>query len=139
MAECINFTENGKCSNCGQCCSDALPLSQDEINIIKEYIKKHDIKEQRHNVVMNAVDITCPFRDEANKKCLIYPVRPAICRQFMCNHTMEDIKKAKFDFQKANKIVFMRHEFYGNGEIDELFYRLMDMAIKNGWRGEKRC
>lgn len=25
-------------------------------------------------------DFTCPFRDEENRRCVIYPVRPMICR-----------------------------------------------------------
>lgn len=110
-----DFTVNGKCSECGKCCSDVLPLSDNEVNRIKAYIKKHGIKEQRHNVLMG-IDLTCPFRDDANKKCLIYSIRPAICRQFMCNHTHEDIMKAKFDFHKINRVVFMRSEFFGNNE-----------------------
>lgn len=89
----IDFTKDGKCSNCGQCCSNLLPLSNDEVKQIKSYIKKHKIKEQRHNFIQG-VDLTCPFRDEANKKCLVYEIRPAICRQFMCNHSQKDIEKA---------------------------------------------
>ena len=41
-----DFTKDGKCSSCGQCCSNLLPLSNNEIRKIKEYIKKHGIKEQ---------------------------------------------------------------------------------------------
>ena len=43
-------TQDGKCSNCGQCCSDLLPLSEKEVRAIKKYISEHHIKEQRHNV-----------------------------------------------------------------------------------------
>ena len=28
------------------------------------------------------MDYTCPFRDEKNKKCMIYDVRPIICKLF---------------------------------------------------------
>lgn len=123
----IDFTENGKCSNCGSCCSTMLPLSNEEVKRIKSYIKQHKIKEQRHNVMVG-VDMTCPFRDERNRKCLIYPVRPAICRQFMCNHTKEDIMKAKFDFHKINRVVFMRAEFFGNKEDVNFFVDIMGGA-----------
>ena len=108
-------TIDGKCSNCGECCSNLLPLSEKEIKKIKAYIKKHGIKEQRHNAMMG-VDMTCPFRDDVNKKCLIYEIRPAICRQFQCNHTKEDILKWKIDYHKINKVVLMRNEFFGNKE-----------------------
>ena len=125
-----DYTVNGKCSNCGQCCSNCLPLSAQEINRIKAYIKKHNIKEQRHNAMVG-VDMTCPFRDERNRKCLIYEIRPAICRSFMCNHTHEDIAKAKMDFHKVNKIVFMRTVFYGNKEDVDLFFEIAIMGADN--------
>ena len=88
-----DFTIDGKCSGCGECCSNMLPMSADEVRQIKTYIKKHNIKEQRHNF-LQGIDMTCPFRDELNRKCLVYEVRPAICREFVCNHTIEDIMKA---------------------------------------------
>ena len=125
-----DFTCKGKCSNCGQCCSNLLPLSDMEIKQIKQYVKKHNIKEQRHNVMVG-VDMTCPFRDDANKKCLIYEIRPKICRQFMCNHTKEDIMAWKRDFHKKFNPVFMRNEFFGNTEDVELFMNMLQ-GIANG-------
>lgn len=110
-----DFTENGKCSNCGACCSNCLPLSDAEVNRIKAYIKKRGIKEQRHNVI-TGIDMTCPFRDDANKKCLIYEIRPAICRSFVCNHTHEDMLKQRDNLHEINRIVFMRAEFFNNRE-----------------------
>lgn len=58
-----DFTNNGKCFNCGNCCSNLLPMSEKEVKVIKAYIKTHNIKEQRHNAMQGA-DMTCPFRDE---------------------------------------------------------------------------
>ena len=110
-----DYTQDGKCSNCGQCCSNFLPMTKGEVTRIKAYIKEHGIKEQRHNALVG-FDMTCPFRDEANRKCLIYEIRPAICKQFMCNHTEEDIKKAKFDFHTRCSVVAMRAEFFGSKE-----------------------
>ena len=126
MLDCkvTDFTNNGKCSNCGQCCSNLLPLADGEVERIKRYIKKHKIKEQRHNAMV-VVDMTCPFRDEANKKCLIYEIRPEICRQFMCNHTKADIMAWKLGFHKKFKFVFMRKEFYDNAEGVDLFMNVL--------------
>ena len=118
-----DFTINGKCSNCGGCCSDLLPMSDFEVNRIKSYIKKHNIKEQRHNV-FNGIDMTCPFRDETNRKCLIYAIRPEICKQFMCNHKKEDIIKTKYHFHNINRIVFMRNEFFGSKEDINLIAKI---------------
>lgn len=59
-----DFTVDGKCSSCGACCSNALPLSGKEIKEIKRYVKKRRIKEQKHlaPVKNNTLDLTCPFR-----------------------------------------------------------------------------
>ena len=123
-----DFTVDGKCSNCGKCCSNMLPLSKWEILRIKSYIRDKGIKEQRHNAIVG-VDMTCPFRDEANKKCLIYDIRPDICRQFMCNHTQEDIENAKFEFHEKNQVVFMRNEFFGNTEDIDYFKKLVAVSF----------
>ena len=123
-----NYTVNNQCSNCGECCSNTLPLSEGEVKTIKNYIKRHNIKEQRHNYMVG-VDMTCPFRDEANRKCLIYNVRPQICRQFQCNHKKEDIMKSKMDLHKINRVVFMRNEFFGNPEDVKWFSSVLKMEM----------
>lgn len=114
-----DFTINGECSQCGQCCSDLLPMDKEEIYRIKQYMKRNDIKEQKRIGLNGKIDLSCPFRDEKERKCLIYPVRPEICQQFMCNHTIEDIKKAKFDAHRRKRAVSMRQVFFGS-EIDAI-------------------
>ena len=74
-----DFTENGKCSNCGQCCSDILPVSESEIRTIRKYIKRHNIREAKFVVgplANQAINLVCPFRNEKDRKCNIYEVRP---------------------------------------------------------------
>ena len=82
-----DFTINGRCSNCGGCCSSLLPLSDSEIKDIQKYVDKHHIIDCRTEIVDSNVqlDLRCPFRDESHKKCVIYPVRPRICKMFICN------------------------------------------------------
>ena len=65
-----DHTCGGYCSGCGECCGNFLPMSAEEINFIHRYLKRHPIREQRHNAMMG-VDATCPLRDEKNRKCLI--------------------------------------------------------------------
>lgn len=118
-------TIDGKCIGCGECCSNMLPLSQNEISRIKAYIKKHNIKEQRHNF-MTGIDMTCPFRDEANKKCAVYPVRPDICREFICNNTVEELYKSKVKHHRSKQPTFMRNVFFGSTEeMDFVTMKLM--------------
>lgn len=112
-----NFTVDGKCSSCGNCCSDVLPLSRREVKKIHEYVKVYGIAEQRHNYpVAGITDMTCPFRDDVNRICLIYEVRPAICRQFRCDHKPKEIAASRAAFQEKYDIVLMRHEFFGSKE-----------------------
>lgn len=124
---CTDFTKGGKCSNCGACCSDLLPISKDEVLHIKAYIKRHGIKEHRHNVMVGT-DVTCPFRDEANRSCTIYPVRPTICRMFMCNRTEQDIQRTKWELMNKWQPVSMRQEFFGNGEVSDFFLYLESLV-----------
>ena len=124
-----DHTCNGQCSGCGQCCSNFLPLSKDEIQAIHRYLKKHPIREQRHNGLMGA-DATCPFRDERTRKCLIYSVRPGICRSFLCSSPIEEMAANKERYHRKNLTVDLRREFFSNGECDFI----MDAFIRFGWK-----
>lgn len=110
-----DFTCNGKCSDCGQCCTDFLPLSRKEVKRIKAYIKSHHIKEQSHNAFMK-IDLTCPFRDETNKRCLIYEVRPDICKTFICNQSHDVMLKNKIRIHSTREPVALRYEFFNSKE-----------------------
>lgn len=86
-----DLTDNGVCTGCGQCCSDMLPLTKSDITRITKYINANNIKPISHipAILANpAIDMVCPFMDESvpNKRhCVIYPVRPVICRYFICS------------------------------------------------------
>lgn len=110
----FNYTENGKCSSCGNCCGNLLPMSRKEIDAIRKYIQKNAIKECKHlpPVAKEPYDMTCPFRDNDQKICVIYPVRPAICRAFICDSE----KRAKHNrslLRQTREIVAVREEFFG--------------------------
>lgn len=110
-----DLTDHGVCSNCGECCSDFLPVSPEDLRRIHKYVKANNIKE-RHNVMVSAAfDVTCPFRDNVKRKCAIYSVRPAICREFKCDYSPTKISQNKEFFHSRYKVVSMRQEFFGNG------------------------
>lgn len=70
----FDIPKHTRCQNCGKCCGVIL-VSEREVKAIQEYLKKNPkIRAQR------GPDFTCPFRDEENRRCVIYPVRPTICR-----------------------------------------------------------
>lgn len=110
-----DFTRNGECSSCGQCCSNFLPVSSKEVKEIKRYVKKHRITEQKHNfpVTNEIADFTCPFRSEKERKCLIYEVRPLICRDFRCDKMKKEIQLNKDLMHKRYFVYNMRDTFFG--------------------------
>lgn len=86
----VNHTINGKCSQCGQCCTNVLMLSNKEIKRIKKYIEKNNIKPiNRNNVLTTIYNNTCPFLSE-NNRCNIYEVRPEQCKHFICSEYMNN-------------------------------------------------
>ncbi|MBR3645646.1 MAG: YkgJ family cysteine cluster protein [Lachnospiraceae bacterium] len=122
-----DFTKDGKCISCGQCCSNLIPISAKEIKNIKRYIKKKHIKEQKHNYPISneIIDMTCPFRSEKEQKCLIYEIRPEICRDFQCNKPREQVEMSKKLLHKRYEICDMRQTFYGEeGWHEQIFDRV---------------
>ena len=113
-----DYTKEGHCSNCGNCCADLLPISEAEIRKIKKYIREHNIKEQIHRppTVNSVWDLTCPFRNNKERRCEIYPVRPLICKEFKCDKPSKEIEASKELIMQKNRIVRMRHEFFPKGE-----------------------
>ena len=119
-----NYTCDGKCSNCGQCCGDLLNLSHKEVKVIKDYLRHHrDIKATPMSV-MALIDNTCPFRDNENKKCKIYEVRPEICRRFKCDYTEEDIFKTRDMINKVRQLHSMRQLFFKDDRNAQAFFKL---------------
>lgn len=108
-----DFTDDGKCTQCGACCSNYLPMTQKEIATIHRFVKKHDIKEFKHlfPVSNDTFDMTCPFMDDSKQKekCRIYSVRPEICKQFICSKE----KKPFNGHWQQYSVVDMRVEFFG--------------------------
>lgn len=98
----------GECTQCGDCCSQFLPISRTEQLRIEEYIKEHDIKDTKCIVIGS-----CPFLDlsKPKEKCTIYPVRPLICKAFSCNKT----NREELDSRMLKAFpVDMRKLFYGD-------------------------
>lgn len=61
LQENIDFTCKGKCSKCGACCSNLLPLTNAEIRHLREIVKKRKLK-PHYRILYNAkYDMTCPL------------------------------------------------------------------------------
>lgn len=85
-----DLTVGGKCRQCGECCSNILPMSAREARRIYQYIKRHKIEPVEHTKAGALIyDNVCPFCDltKETEKCRIYKVRPNICRRFICSES----------------------------------------------------
>ena len=122
-AEHHDYTENGECSSCGACCSNLLPLTKKEVRTIAQYIAKHKIQPIDHvpaTLTEKPLDGICPFRDDIHEKCIIYEVRPLICKIYRCNKTTEEIQHEAIEKlkQKAKARPYdVRSTFYGDGRF----------------------
>lgn len=82
-----NEIPGGKCAGCAKCCMESVNAFYIEFLNILDYVKANGL----YDDIMNRVEdhyfnelITvkpCPFLDE-NKRCMIYEVRPHVCRLF---------------------------------------------------------
>lgn len=128
----IDKTKNGKCSGCGECCTDFIPLTVNEVINIRKYIKKHNIKAAKAEDEKH-IYAKCPFRDDVNKKCNIYEVRPSICRKFICNQDEQTMfinkvdahKKAKYNSFNPEDKVSLYTLFYNDYEHELKIYYIM--------------
>ena len=109
-----DYTKDGECSRCGNCCSDLLPISAKEVRQIREYVRRHHIQEcvNRPPTAGPVQDWTCPFRDNMKKICTVYEVRPAICRDFRCDKPRKQIEADKRMYHGRYDVVNMRETFF---------------------------
>lgn len=118
-----NYTCNGECSGCGQCCGDILNLSKEEILRIDRYLKRHKV-DPTPMIKLVSYDNTCPFRDNKNKKCKIYEARPEICRVFKCDKTPEEVAKNKEMNVKFKPVRSMRYIFFNDDSGAKAIFNL---------------
>lgn len=95
-----NFTKDGKCSKCGNCCTALLPITKEELKALQRYVKRHHIHIVRHE---GGFDLTCPFRNDELGICMCYEVRPQICRDFRCDKPQKKIDDTKEKYQYDNR------------------------------------
>ena len=119
----INYCDKcGNCSRCGNCCAAMIPLTTEEEETIRKYIKENKIEPEYFQDEKN-MNLQCCFYDRTNKKCKIYEVRPNICKSFKCNRKESELNKERDNNHKKvywnnitngkeNNITDMRLLFY---------------------------
>lgn len=101
----------GNCKGCGECCSRILPLSEHDIKRLRDYVRKHNIKQMPEYGAGGAIDMTCPYLSE-DSECLVFHARPDICRAYRCD------KQVSGDFSPLRR--FMRHHPYKESDMREV-------------------
>jgi Fe-S-cluster containining protein len=109
---------NGKCSNCGECCTDMLPVSERELQRIRQYAAKRKLSEHHSAPTLviqkSFVDLSCPFRNPMTRRCDIYDVRPEICRAFVCTKSEEQAIADRDRITLDKRVLSMRWEVFQN-------------------------
>lgn len=147
-----NNTKKGKCQKCGECCGNFLPISKNDIQRIKEYIKINNIQavkhfpDKRQQRIMEKLeeiagkklpffDFSCPFLTNQNK-CNIYSIRPLICRIYKCNMITPSWKDSLLATKEEREHIDMRYVFFGDSQgfaPNSLLKRyLFERGITNG-------
>lgn len=114
---------DGKCIRCGKCCGLFIPVTKKEVNIIKKYVAEKNIQpENRYDG--NKLELRCPFLDLKKNVCKIYPVRPYVCRDFICSRK---------DWKKHREKYHLRADYNGlaNGRISKKGMYSLDELIYN--------
>ena len=119
--ELTDMTCDGNCSRCGNCCGLFIPFTEKELDVIKEYVKKNNIKPyDRMNKLTGQFEAHCCFYDANKKECRIYPVRPYVCRDFICSR--KDWRKYRDKYEMHGKYNSSLSKKTIMGTFDDLIY-----------------
>ena len=93
MGKITNFSQNGECKGCIECCTVNLPLTKQEFKLMKSLLTKKMIDNIRKDISNGELYVICPFAIRG-KGCSIYEQRPTICKIFHCDKNQIDIISA---------------------------------------------
>lgn len=68
-----------KCKNCGKCCGP-VPFSPTDRIAIKKYLATLDSVYLAQLRLQQRDPLTCQYRDNERRICVIHPVRPELCK-----------------------------------------------------------
>ncbi len=95
-----------ECKGCGRCCG-LIPCSEKEAVVIKAFMIEHKIEP-----IFHKDGLSCPLLGE-DSRCMIYEVRPAICRAFGHSVKMVCPNGCNVDVDDSLVRVFVRNRSSG--------------------------
>ena len=100
--EIIDF-KNPNCNNCNECCSMLSMITPEEYQFYLKYfsINKRGREIFKEGVTRwvkvgmkaNSINMMCPFLS-STKRCLIYQIRPKVCKEFHCSPNLNKLDKS---------------------------------------------
>ena len=101
--------KNPNCNNCSECCSLLTMITPDEFEFYLKYFTKDKKGREifKQGVTRwvevgrraNSFNMTCPFISKT-KRCLIYQIRPRICKEFHCSASLNKLDKSSVENSK---------------------------------------
>ena len=106
------------CNNCGECCGP-VQINILEYTAIELFLQKHP--EIAEFAKSKDFSLHCVFRDEEKKRCLIYDVRPVICKLYTCQSEAweKDIPEPNYLINMFG--IHFINECFGNPKYREKF------------------
>lgn len=114
LKEIYNSIPSGTCNGCANCCMEAVGAFYSEFLRIYQFLKSETLYDsvidriESHYTNELIKKDYCPFLND-NKQCIIYPVRPLVCRLF--GHSTKEDHEANY-----NQVLEM------NQAADQYFY-----------------
>lgn len=104
----VNHCIEGRCSQCGECCADFLPLTFKEVQILKKYIEENNVELTDWDFInpvtqKHETHLLCPLLDKDTKLCKAYTARPNICKTFKCCKNPKIVIKERDAIARASK------------------------------------
>ena len=98
--------KNPNCNNCNECCSLLSMITPEEYNFYLKYFstdkKGREIFKQgvtrwvEVGRKLNSFNMMCPFISKT-KRCLIYQIRPKVCKEFHCSPSLNKLDKSSIE------------------------------------------
>jgi len=115
LKEIYSEIPNIDCQHCHKCCGPIIWFEPEDL-LIREYMQKNNIKRiLRTTEEFKQNGMKCPYI--SNGRCIIYPVRPIVCR------LQGNITELKWKSSIKNKLI-------SNSKLDDIQKRFIKLILQ---------